>query len=366
MSCSRSESTDGTQSAGRCLRSCSPCGYDQTGATGAARDDAADEKKELDRCAGMRYNENSHSSPSQAICGGFVCTGIRCREQLDTGHSAQRGKNLKGLAAVESISVLEAARQLGRSKNTVKYWVRKLPPETVSKDEKGRLWISSAGLELLREQLKEPDERNHQEPDERTTDFSAEPPRTGRKPPKNHPKPDEKPDENHLEPDEKPLSTGRKPDEEPPTTTQRTTAAEQLDALREQLDHLRDDLSAAQQAAAVATAERDAERRRADAAELREREQAQTVTDLTAALRTAQQQAADLTAALTAAQALHAGTLRGQLETHEAEPAAVPTPTAAATAEPAPDQTGTQSGDGADDQSKPKRRGLFARLFGRR
>lgn len=139
----------------------------------------------------MRYNENSHSSPSQAICGGFVCTGIRCREQLDTGHSAQRGKNLKGLAAVESISVLEAARQLGRSKNTVKYWVRKLPPETVSKDEKGRLWISSAGLELLREQLKaapdEPDEHNHQEPDERTTHFSGEPPRTGRKTTHNHP-----------------------------------------------------------------------------------------------------------------------------------------------------------------------------------
>lgn len=123
----------------------------------------------------MRHNENSHSSPSQAICGGFVCTGIRCWEQLDTGHSAQRGKNLKGLAAVESISVLEAARQLGHSKNTVKYWVRKLPPETVSKDEKGRLWISSAGLELLREQLKaapdELDEHNHQEPDEITTHF---------------------------------------------------------------------------------------------------------------------------------------------------------------------------------------------------
>ena len=258
---------------------------------------------------------------------------------------------------MESYSVLEAARQLGRSKNTVKYWVRKLPPETVSKDEKGRLWISSAGLELLREQLKAaPDEHNHQEPDERTTGFSGEPPRTGRKPPKNHPQPDEKPDE-------KPLSTGRKPDEnhlepveEPPTTTQRTTPAEQLDALREQLDHLRDDLSAAQQAAAVATAERDAERRRADAAELREREQAQTVTDLTAALRTAQQQAADLTAALTAAQALHAGTIQERLAMQDGEPAA-----------PAPDLTAAQTAEPpADDQSTgKKRRGLFARLFGK-
>lgn len=301
-------------------------------------------EKELDRRAGMRYNENSHSSPSQAICGGFPCAGIRCRDNLDAEHSGQRGKNLKGFAAVENISILEAARQLGRSKNTVKYWVRKLPPGTVSKDESGRLWLSPDALELLRDQLKEPDERNHQEPDERTTQFSAEPPRTGRKPPKNHPK----------------------PDEEPPTTTQRTTQAEQLDALRAQLDTLRGDLYAERERAAVAAAERDAERRRADAAELREQQQAQTVKDLTAALQTAQQQAADLTAALTAAQALHAGTLRGQLETHEAEPAAVPTPTAAATAEPAPDQTDTQSGDGADDQSSGKRRGFFARLFGKR
>lgn len=301
---------------------------------------------------------------------GFFVLVSECRDDLDAQHSGQRGKNLKGLSAVESkISILEAARQLGRSKNTVKYWVRKLPPETVSKDESGRLWLSSDALELLREQLREPDERNHQEPDERTTQFSAEPPRTGRKPPKNH-----------LKPDEKPVSTGRKPDEshlepdeEPPTTTQRTTQAEQLDALRAQLDRLRLDLDTAREQrdkeekrAAVAAAERDAERRRADAAELREQQQAQTVKDLTAALQTAQQQAADLTAALTAAQALHAGTLRGQLETHEAEPAAVPTPTAAATAEPAPDQSDTQSGDGADDQSTGKRRGFFARLFGKR
>ena len=321
----------------------------------SSRRDAADEKKELDRRAGMRYNENSHSSPSQAICGGFPCTGIRCRDDLDAGHSGQRGKNLKGFAAVENISILEAARQLGRSKNTVKYWVRKLPPETVSKDENGRLWISPDGLEQLRARLAaQPDEKPDEKPQKPPTE-PEEPPRTGRKPPKNHLKPDEEPDENQFE-----------PDEEPPTTTQRTTQAEQLDALRAQLDTLRGDLYAERERAAVAAAERDAERRRADAAELREREQAQTVKDLTAALQTAQQQAADLTAALTAAQALHAGTLRGQLETHEAEPAAVPTPTAAATAEPAPDQTDTQSGDGADDQSSGKRRGFFARLFGKR
>lgn len=357
--------------------------------------DAADEKKRFDSFTRICYNEDSRRSVIQAICGAFVYAGIRCRIDADTARSAQRAMNLKGLSAVESkYSILEAARLLGRSKNTVKYWVRKLPPETISKDESGRLWISADGLELLRRHLATVpdrlDEHNHQEPDERTTDFSAEPPRTGRKPPKNHPQPDE-------EPDEKPLSTGRKPDEnhqepdeEPPTTTQRTTAADQLDELRRQLDRLRLDLDAAREQrdkeekrAAVAAAERDAERRRADAAELREQQQAQTVTDLTAALQSEQQHAAELTALLqtaneqlTAALALNAGQI--QLAMQQTEPAAV-------TAEPADDQPGsartenelrgtaadqqptdTKTGDDADDQSTGKRRGFFARLFGKR
>lgn len=356
--------------------------------------DAADEKKRFDSCAGICYNEDSHRSTQQAFCGAFVYAGIRCRIDADTQRSGQRGKNLKGLSAVESkYSILEAARLLGRSKNTVKYWVRKLPPETISKDESGRLWISADGLELLRRHLATVpdrlDEHNHQEPDERTTDFSAEPPRTGRKPPKNHPQPDE-------EPDEKPLSTGRKPDEEPPTTTQRTTAADQLDELRRQLDRLRLDLDAAREQrdkeekrAAVAAAERDAERRRADGAELREQQHLQTVKDLTAALQSEQQHAAELTVLLqttneqlTAALALNAGQI--QLAMQQTEPAAV-------TAEPADDQPGddqsdtgstrtpnehrdtaadqqtdTKTGDGADDQSTGKRRGFLARLFHRR
>lgn len=307
----------------------------------------------------------SHRSPSQAICGGFLCTGIRCRDDLDTEHSGQRGKNLKGLSAVESISVLEAARQLGRSKNTVKYWVRKLPPGTVSKDESGRLRISPDGLEQLRARLAA-------EPDEEPPTQPQQPPKTGRKPP-----------ETGSEPDEKTVSTGRKPDEEPdenhqepPGTGRRTTQAEQLDALRDQLESLRGDLYAERERAAVAAAERDAERRRADAAELREQQQAQTVADLTAALRAAQQQAAELTAALATAQALQAGQI--QLAMQQGDTAAQ---AAAVTAEPADDQPGdtrTKSeqrdtaadqqttGDGADDQSTGKRRGLFARLFGKR
>ena len=220
-------------------------------------------------------------------------------------------------------SVLEAARQLGRSKSTVKYWIRSLPPDTVSKDGSGRLWISAAGLEQLRARAAAASDR----PDE-------DPPLTGRKLDENPPLTGRKLDEN-------PPLTGRKLDEDPHTAA----AAAQLEALRIQLDQMRGELSAEQQRAAVAAAERDAERRRADAAELREREQAATVTALTAALQTAQQQAADLTAALTAAQALHAGTIQERRAVSDA-------------GEPA---------ETADtDPERPQRRGLFARIFGRK
>ena len=344
----------------------------------------ADEKKRFDSCTRICYNEDSHRTRSQAICGRFVCTGIRCRTEADAAHSAQRGKNLKGLAAVESkYSILEAAQAIGISKNTVKYRLRKLPPETISKDDAGRIWISADGLELLRKQAEtapdEPTGKNHQEPDERTTGFSAEPPRTGRRTSLNHLEPVNKPVY-------EPLSTGRKttinhlePVEEPP----RTTDADQLEALRAQLDRLRNDLDICREQrdkeekrAAVAAAELDAERKRAD-------ENAQTVSDLTAALQSEQQHAAELTALLqtaheqlTAALALNAGQI--QLQMQQSEPAAQP---AAVTAEPANDQPGdTRSaseardtaedqqttGDGADDQSTGKRRGFFAKLFGKR
>ena len=213
-------------------------------------------------------------------------------------------------------SILEAARQLGRSKSTVKYWIRSLSPDTVSKDSSGRLWISAAGLEQLRARAAAAADR----PDES--------PLTGRK----------------L--DEKPALTGQELDEEPALTGQKPDA-EQLEALRIQLDRMRGDLYAERQRAAVAAAERDAERRRADAAELREREQAATVTALTAALQTAQQQAADLTAALTAAQALHAGTIQERLAVSDAGG-----PAETADTDPEPD--------------RPQRRGLFARIFGRK
>lgn len=291
-------------------------------------------------------------------------------------------------------SILEAARELGRSKSTLKYQVKKLPPETISKDDAGRIWISADGLELLRgyskiepvETLDEVDEKNHQEPDERTGSFSAEPPRTGRKPLSTGQKLDEKPDEktdstgrkeafDHFRPDE----NLTKADVRPVENTDSTTQTAQLEALRAQLERLRNDLDICREQrdkeekrAAVAAAERDAERKRAD-------ENAQTVSDLTAALQSEQQHAAELTALLqtaheqlTAALALNAGQI--QLAMQQSEPAAV-------TAEPADDQPGdtrTKSeprdtaadqqttGDGADDQSTGKRRGFLARLFGKK
>lgn len=105
------------------------------------------------------------------------------------------------------------------------------------------------------------------------------------------------------------------------------------------IDKLRAEIAAAQQSAAVAAAERDAERRRADAAEAREAAQLQTVAALTAALQTAQKQAADLTEALTAAQALHAGTIQERLTVQDGEQV-------------------------ADNQTE--KRGLFRRIFGRK
>ena len=307
----------------------------------------------------------------------FLCAGIRCRGDADTARSAQRGKNLKGLAAVESkYSILEAARAIGISKNTVKYRLRKLPPETISKDDAGRIWISADGLELLRKQAEtapdEPTGKNHQEPDERTAGFSAEPPRTGRRTSLNHLEPVGKPVHEPLSTSQRTTINHLEPDEEPP----RTTDADQLEALRAQLDRLRNDLDICREQrdkeekrAAVAAAELDAERKRAD-------ENAQTVSDLTAALQSEQQHAAELTALLqtaheqlTAALALNAGQI--QLQMQQSEPAAV-------TAEPADDQPGdTRSASEArdtaedqqttgDDQSTGKRRGFFAKLFGKR
>ena len=113
--------------------------------------------------------------------------------------------------------------------------------------------------------------------------------------------------------------------------------AAELDHLRRDLDMAREQRDKEEKRAAVAAAERDAEHQRAE--------------DLKEALQTAQQTQKQLAAALTAAQALHAGTIRGQLETTAGEPEQ-----AAPSKENEPDP---------DPMPKKKRPGLLARLFRR-
>ena len=152
-----------------------------------------------------------------------------------------------------------------------------------------------------------------------------------------------------------------------------------LDAARDQLDQLRTDLTDAQQRAAVAAAERDAERKRADTAEREctvkdnqmKKMQEQTETDKqdlrkqlnslnallqqekeqsAAALKREQEHAAELTQALAASQALHAGQIRLAMQDGE--------PENAEPAQPADQSDGTPA-------EPPKKRGFFARLFGK-
>lgn len=175
-------------------------------------------------------------------------------------------------------SVLEAAQALGKSKNTLKYQVRKLPQECVCKDENGRIWITEAGLDLLRQRLSiRPDEK----PDETTN----KPLRTG-----------QKPDENDLEPDEKPDQKPHKPDEEPPAE------AALIAVYREQIADLREQLIAKD----------------------RQIEQLAGQLDrITVALEST-------TAALAAAQALHAATMQQAALTVSAEPKSDEEPSAEA------------------------------------
>lgn len=96
-----------------------------------------------------------------------------------------------------------------------------------------------------------------------------------------------------------------------------TTNVDNVDnALSTENAKIRERIADVEKALAVAIAERDAEKRRADTAETREKEQAQTIKALTDALQTAQQQAEDLTAA----QALHAGTMQKQLTMQDEKP----------------------------------------------
>lgn len=153
--------------------------------------------------------------------------------------------------------------------------------------------------------------------------------------------------------------------------------AAELEKTRAQLEAARADLTAAQQTAAVATAERNAERQRAD--------------DLREALQAAQHTQAELAAALTAAQALHAGTIRGQLDTaadavidgnqvnRSDDAVTAPAQAGRMPAGDAPDRAGSTAKqrmqkpkkaariqDGKAGTDPDEKRGLFARLFRKR
>ena len=89
------------------------------------------------------------------------------------------------------------------------------------------------------------------------------------------------------------------------------------------------------------------------------------ISDLAAALQTAQTMNESLTTALTAAQALHAGTLQQIGE--KAAPDPVPAETASTAAEPMPEpRTAPPESDAAAPTGSERKPGLFARIFRRR
>ena len=142
--------------------------------------------------------------------------------------------------------------------------------------------------------------------------------------------------------------------------------AEEIEAMRAQLAAVAADLTKAKQAAAVAAAERDAAQQRAEAAEKREQGAAVTaaaqLAALTEALQTAQQSQKELAAALTAAQALHAGTIRGQLDTAaEKQQDAQPVTVNSSTARQTPEQK--RQPDRRQMPQKKKAGGFLRKLF---
>lgn len=101
-------------------------------------------------------------------------------------------------------TLLEAARELGFTKNAVKYRVQKLPPDVLRKSEDGIIYITSAGIELLREQMGKKVQPGKetvsttQEPDKNQQTTEQEPPKEPVKPDNNQTTTErEQPDKNH-------------------------------------------------------------------------------------------------------------------------------------------------------------------------
>ena len=71
---------------------------------------------------------------------------------------------------MKDLSILEAARELGYTKNAVKYQVAKLPADLVYKDESGKTYIKPAGIKALRAVMgQKPQNNNHETTTQETT-----------------------------------------------------------------------------------------------------------------------------------------------------------------------------------------------------
>lgn len=169
-------------------------------------------------------------------------------------------------------TLLEAARELGFTKNAVKYRVQKLPPDVLRRSEDGIIYITSAGIELLREQM-----GKKSQPDKETASTTQEP------------------DNNHQRTNQQPVdnstSTTREPIEKSPSTTENAALTAAIEALTAQLA-VKDEQIASQ---------------------------ARQIETLVESLKLAQQTAA-------AAQALHAGTIQKELSAAQPESAACAEP----------------------------------------
>jgi len=191
-------------------------------------------------------------------------------------------------------TLLEASRELGFTKNAVKYRVQKLPPDVLRKSEEGIIYITAAGIELLREQMgkkSQPDKETTsttQEPANNHQTTEQQPPKETIKPGNNHQKTDQQPVEDFLSTTEEPVNnratTGQQSIEAPPSSPENAALVAAVEALTAQLA-VKDEQIA---------------------------NQARQIETLVESLKLAQQTAA-------AAQALHAGTIQKELSAAQPE-----------------------------------------------
>ena len=189
----------------------------------------------------------------------------------------------------EDLTILQASKALGLSKNTVKYRIRKLPEDQIRHAEDGRIFITPAGMASLSAECEPPKNRF------RTTENQL-----------NH-------QTDKSQAFGKPVQTTEEPEEPVEEPVQRTTGepeeparvAGALAALAGTVETLRKQLE-----------EKDRQIRAKDQ-QIKDQQElssslARQLETVTQALQSAQDQAA-------AAQALHAGTLKQQLIESEAQ-----------------------------------------------